>query len=71
MEEVLGNYQSLKQARKMQDALAREGGDWLVVGHNEHSVIYGKDGQELLVSKKADRVFEVIRKGGNNAKGKR
>ena len=65
MEEVLGNYPSLKQARNIQDALAKEGGDWLVVGRNEHSVIYGKDGQRLLVNKKAERIFEVIRKGGN------
>lgn len=60
--EVIGSYQSLRQARKIQDALAKEGGDWLVIGYNEHSVIYGKNGQELHIVKRGERVWDVVKR---------
>ena len=64
---VITTVQSLRAARRVLDEIASSGG-WRASGNGEHSVIYRKGEEELLVLREDTKVWKVIRqKEGEDA----
>lgn len=64
VQEVLGTFQSQKQARRNLDELATQG-KWSPVGSTEHSVVYGYSANEsdvrVQIVKRALRQWQVVK----------
>ena len=59
--EIMGVVQSKRQARRLLDEIAVSGG-WRAAGYIETGVLYRKGDEELMIIKKAERQWEIVKR---------
>ena len=59
--EIIATAPSLTAARRLMDEIAVSGG-WRASARGEHSVVYQKRKEEMLIVREGDRVWRVVRK---------